>query len=199
MLALLSAAVCSAAPSVYDALDRFVGNAQRGRLSFDYSFTSSGDARMTGSGNAVIQGAAYIIKGNGLEIYSDGRTVASIDRESREVVLEALDQEGGSYLNPAAIVGSLDRSFKRKSCVKTEYSGKQAYKYVLEPVQTADLESVTLYVSPSGSAVYMMSVADVNGCVTTLFFSNFQILTLADIRIPDLQSLGSDYIITDLR
>lgn len=57
-------------------------------LSFDFSFTAEGDMTVTGNGSAVIQDDCYHVDTNGLDIWCDGQTRWTIDKESKEVYIE---------------------------------------------------------------------------------------------------------------
>ena len=85
--------LCPVAAAGQDALNRLIASSRTGRLEFDYSFSSGLDTRMTGRGHALVQGECFFINGNGLEIYCDGKTAASIDRESKEVIIESIEGE----------------------------------------------------------------------------------------------------------
>ena len=106
--------LCPVAAAGQDALDRLIASSRTGRLEFDYSFSSGLDTRMTGRGHALVQGECFFINGNGLEIYCDGKTAASIDRESKEVIIESIEGEDcGNYGNPASLITYIDKHVRR--------------------------------------------------------------------------------------
>lgn len=60
------------------------------RISLTYSCSISTNGTLVLlSGSLVLQGDCYHAKGNGLEIYSDGHTRWTVDRESKEVYIES--------------------------------------------------------------------------------------------------------------
>ena len=59
------------------------------RVSCDYTYRTVSGTVLTGTGNAVLQGDCYCLKGNGLEIISDGKTRWTVDPAGKEVYVEA--------------------------------------------------------------------------------------------------------------
>lgn len=57
-------------------------------LAYNCSISTNGTLVLL-SGSLVLQGDCYHAKGNGLEIYSDGHTRWTVDRESKEVYIES--------------------------------------------------------------------------------------------------------------
>src|SRR5574344_2972154 len=58
------------------------------RVSLDYSCTFTRQAPLKLDGTLLIQGDCYLAKGNGMEIYCNGKTRWTVDPESREVYIE---------------------------------------------------------------------------------------------------------------
>lgn len=55
-------------------LSRRFSDAEKGScVTFSYSFTMRGNAPVRGEGTAVLQGNMFIVKGNGVEIWCDGK------------------------------------------------------------------------------------------------------------------------------
>ena len=201
--------LCPVAAAGQDALDRLIASSRTGRLEFDYSFSSGLDTRMTGRGHALVQGECFFINGNGLEIYCDGKTAASIDRESKEVIIESIEGEDCGVspgitkqdLNPASLITYIDKHFRRKSCIKTNYAGLAVLKYVLEPVRETGISRISLFVSTDGKKLFGASVSTVDAGSTDFNISDFRVLpagALSDF-VLDCAGLGPSYIITDLR
>ena len=194
--------LCPVAAAGQDALDRLIASSRTGRLEFDYSFSSGLDTRMTGRGHALVQGECFFINGNGLEIYCDGKTAASIDRESKEVIIESIEGEDcGNYINPASLITYIDKHFRRKFCIKTNYAGLAVLKYVLEPVRETGISRISLFVSTDGKKLFGASVSTVDAGSTDFNISDFRVLpagALSDF-VLDCAGLGPSYIITDLR
>lgn len=81
-------------------------------ISVDYEFTSNtSGVKAVGEGTVLVQGNAYHMKGNGLEIYCDGNSTWMIDEPAREVMIEAADSKDAGYLaNPVILLMNLEKS-----------------------------------------------------------------------------------------
>ena len=64
---------------------------QTDRISLHYDCTYTQDAPMRLTGTLLIQGDCYYAKGNGMEIYCDGKTRWTVDPESKEVYIETAE------------------------------------------------------------------------------------------------------------
>ena len=96
-------------PSVFDTLRQ---KASEGCVSVDYEFslTLSG-VRTVGEGTVEIQGDAYHMNGNGVEIYCDGKSTWLIDEVAEEVVIESADsRDAGLLANPILLLMNLEDS-----------------------------------------------------------------------------------------
>ena len=138
-------------PQQEEALDSFVKRISSSAVSFTYSCViGDGGAEVTGEGTVDMQGDAYIVRGNGLEVYCDGRTRWTVDRQAQEAVVEAYDPDSPDYsVNPAALLRSFDKAFK-VTCVSV--SGK-SLDYTLEPVSSGtDIAELRLSLSADAKA-----------------------------------------------
>ena len=100
---LLMAACLPAAAQNIALLDKVPGH----RVTFDYvyGYTSGKTYDNVASGKMTVQGNAYSLKGDGLEVFSDGRVRWTLDRAAKEAIVENVDAED-VISNPAAIVSS---------------------------------------------------------------------------------------------
>ena len=56
-------------------------------VSFNYEYVvDDGRARITGGGSIDMQGEAYLMNGDELEVFCDGRTRWTVDRQSRKLL-----------------------------------------------------------------------------------------------------------------
>ena len=110
-------------------LDTFVSKVSSSLVSFDYSFTMpTKKAKMTGNGSVKVQGTSFIVDGNGLEIWCDGRTRWTIDRISEEALVESVDDSYDSYAtNPALMIASIDNAFREESFGSSKFGGKKGF------------------------------------------------------------------------
>ena len=75
----------------------------QGRLaSFDYSYSMSGSLPMNGSGSVKLQGNAFTMEGNGLDIRCDGKTRWTVDVAAEECYYALRSDTGGSIRQPSS-------------------------------------------------------------------------------------------------
>lgn len=58
-----------------------------GSVSCSYSYTAKGDFPVNGGGTALISGNCYRLSDSGAETWCDGKTVWTVDRAGKEVVI----------------------------------------------------------------------------------------------------------------
>ena len=166
--ALLLAAFTASAQSI-PLLDKAVGH----RVTFDYSYgyTSGGKTYdNVASGKMTVQGSAYLLKGDGLEVYSDGKVRWTLDRSGKEAIVESVDAE---YVmtNPAAIVAGY-KSFDKSLKVNSSGTDSLDISLTMENGQVSRFRLTGIRYAPEGA------------------LSDFQFAR---------SSLGSDWVVTDLR
>lgn len=187
-------------PQQEEALDSFVKRISSSAVSFTYSCViGDGGAEVTGEGTVDMQGDAYIVRGNGLEVYCDGRTRWTVDRQAQEAVVEAYDPDSPDYsVNPAALLRSFDKAFK-VTCVSV--SGK-SLDYTLEPVSSGtDIAELRLSLSADASCLLSAGFTAKDGTAAEFAIPSFSFSALSDPErfVFDVSSLGSGYYVTDLR
>ncbi|HBH09658.1 MAG TPA: hypothetical protein DDX40_09710 [Rikenellaceae bacterium] len=189
-------------------LDAFVSKVSASLVSFDYSFTMpTKKAKMTGNGSVKVQGNSFIVDGNGLEIWCDGKTRWTVDRISEEALVESVDDSYDSYAtNPALMIASVDKAFRELSFGSAKFGGKVVDASVLSPVSkgkgSMDIAGLKLFFKSGTTNLIGAEVALNDGSV-----SNF---TITNIRFEEAgkskesfrfneKTLDSSYVITDLR
>jgi hypothetical protein len=143
------------------------------RASFHYSYLLSrggADFSTVTDGDVIVEDNAYVLEGLGLKVVSDGKTRLSVDPEAREAVVENVEKED-IFTNPALFIGSWRKYASR---LKVNSSGK-------------DSMDVTLTLDDDTLARFIL---------TGIKFTEKQGLSTF---VTDVQSLPSDYLLTDLR
>lgn len=109
VLAILISLLFAQAPSTLDLLRQ---SAVTECVSVDYEFsTMVSGFKTVGNGTVQIQGNAYHMTGNGIEIYCDGSTTWLIDENSKEVLIESADtKDAGVLANPILLLMNLEES-----------------------------------------------------------------------------------------
>ena len=181
-------------------LDAFAGQLASGEVTFKYSFEVQGDVPLKGSGQASLQGPCYHVFGNGLDIWCDGKTRWTIDQSAREAYVEAVEVESSDYLdNPATLLSSLSSAFEIDGDKEVTLGGKRLREVLLTPVlEDTGLQRVILYLDGAVPARVSITVED--GTKTLFRLSDYAVHQKSGAAYSfDTASLGSDYVVTDLR
>ena len=144
------------------------------RVSFDYSYLLSlkgEEMHEVTSGKMVVEDNCFNLSGLGLIVLSDGKSRWTIDNEAKEVLVEEVDEDD-VITNPALIISSY-KGFGDN--LKVNSSGP-------------DSLDLTLRLDEKSSARFILKhivFSDPTG-------------EKKDFAL-DVKSLGSDYVVTDLR
>ena len=196
VMALLSGSrygmACAAAQ--YVPLERLENRVDSSEITFSYTYR-----------NVVLQGDAFILDVNGMEIYCDGTTRWTLDRKAEEMVIESYDSHSEDLsANPAILLRRLTAFFEVSSQSGTEYSGEKAIKVDLTPKSYPQLRSVTLYFrsgQPASDILIGASIAAADDTVTDFMISDFRYGPKGDpSRFSfDPSALAGSWVVTDLR
>ena len=189
-------------------LDTFVSKVSSSLVSFDYSFTMpTKKAKMTGNGSVKVQGTSFIVDGNGLEIWCDGKTRWTIDRISEEALVESVDDSYDSYAtNPALMIASIDNAFREESFGSSKFGGKAVDASVLTPANkgkgSMDIAGLKLFFK-SGTTILIGAEVTLNdGSVSEFTITNLKFEGAGKSKESfrfDEKTLDSSYVVTDLR
>ena len=182
------------------AFDEFAAALASASVRFQYAFEVKGDVPMTGNGTAALHGAAYHVSGNGMEFWCDGATRWTVDRSAREAYIERVDPSSVDYLsNPATLLGALQRAFRVESASDVTLGGRKLRCFKLSPcVDDTGLDAVAVYLDGRVPVRVLITVAD--GTQTLFRLSDYSVQEKSDAAFSfDIASLGSDYVVTDLR
>lgn len=189
-------------------LSAFVDKVSVSLVSFDYSFTMpTKKARMTGEGTVKVQGDSFLVDGNGLEIWCDGKTRWTIDRISEEALVESVDDSYDSYAtNPALMIASIDNAFREESFGSSKFGGKVVDASVLTPANkgkgSMDIAGLKLFFK-SGTTILIGAEVTLNdGSVSEFTITNLKFEWAGKSKESfrfDEKTLDSSYVVTDLR
>ncbi len=143
------------------------------RVTFHYTYSLSRDGSAfepVTDGQVCVEGNAYIMEGLGLKVISDGTTRWTMDADAGELLIENVVKED-LFTNPALFIGSYRNYMDR---LKVNSSG-------------ADNLDITLTLDDDTRARFVLS---------GISFGEPQ--GKSDFSV-DEKSLGSEYVITDLR
>lgn len=117
------------------------------RIQFDYSYSINQKVKITGSGNVLLQDSAFVMISKALEIYCDGKTSWTVDKDSKEVVIEEIAKSSYNLTNPAILLNDMEKSFV-KTFERTElFLGEKAQSVFMKPVIETEIAMVKLYFS----------------------------------------------------
>lgn len=168
-------------------------------MEYSYSLNSSG-LETLGNGTLLVQDDAYIMKGNGLEIYCDGSTVCAVDPEALEVVVDKASEEGDEYMaNPALLFVHLNELFKVDSSV----SNGEYVTVSLSPKVPAGITAASIVIKESSSIVTihraLFTLSDGNELDIKIKSMNFSEKKPLTSFVYDISALDSNWLITDIR
>ncbi len=201
-------ALSTAASARSRTLSDFIEKVSGSLVSFDYAYSMpSGKTKMTGSGKVRVLGSSFRMEGNGLEIWCDGKTRWTVDRISEEALVESVDDSGDSFsTNPALMISSVDDAFTETSFGASKFGGKAVDASVLSPKikgrGSKDLSGLKLFFK-SGTRTLVGARVELNdGTVSDFTISNIRFedgsAQKESFRF-DEKTLGSSYVVTDLR
>ena len=168
-LLLFFATLLPAAAQQIPLLDKVPGH----RVTFEYvyGYTSGGKTYdNVASGTMTVQGNAYILKGDGLEVYSDGSVRWTLDRAAKEAIIEGINADD-VISNPAAIVSGY-KGFGKALKVNGSTSDSLDISLTTEDGMVSRFRLKKVRFAPEGD--------------------------MADFKFSRA-SLGSDWVVTDLR
>ena len=166
-------------------------------LNYSYTLSVAG-VKTVGEGTVTTQDNAYVLKGNGINIYCNGSTLWVMDESGKEILIDSVAQGADAYLsNPVLLLANLNKIFSISSPVTN--GGNQIYK--LTPKQDCGITSGTVSVSVANPVFTSGSFKTSDGeqldvKIKSMTFSEKKPLTF---YILNLSGFDSSWMITDLR
>ena len=208
IVAILAAAVPSGAKS--KTLSSFIDKVSSSLVSFEYSFTmrtAKSSAKMTGSGDVRVQDNAFVMNGNGLEVWCDGRLRWTVDRLAEEALVELVDESADVYAtNPALMITSVDAAFEEVSFGTAKFAGKTVDASSLTPVlkgkSSMDIAGLKLFFKSGTTELVGAEIKLNDGSVSEFSISGLSFSAKGQEKGSfrfDEKTLGNSYVVTDLR
>jgi len=168
-------------------------------VTFDYKYAVRGDVPLKGNGSAKVCDNRFVTQGNGLKVYCDGKTRWTIDVNSKEAVIESVDQSFMDVMaNPALLVSSVSTSFEEISSGSATFDGKSCHYVTLYPSVSAGITLVKLFFS--GDTLKGAEVTARDGTITVFTVSNLKFSPkTTDGFSYDSSKFTSAWVVTDLR
>lgn len=182
-------------------LARFYDNLLSSCVEFDmsYSIRMSG-VKLDGKGVLELQGDSWILAGNGMEIRCDGKTLWTVDPESKEVVIDSLsdDVTAGIIINPAVMLINMRELFSLREVLPTK-EGKSLI-YTLYPKAESEVSFVNMEILKGDSSLKQLTFSMEDGTSAVVNISS----TKSGKKKPAEYfsrsvNYDSSWIVTDLR
>ena len=182
-------------------LARFYDNLLSSCVEFDmsYSIRMSG-VKLDGKGVLELQGDSWILVGNGMEIRCDGKTLWTVDPESKEVVIDSLSDDitAGIITNPAVMLINLRELFNLRVVLPTK-EGKSLI-YTLYPKAESEVSFVNMEILKGDSSLKQLTFSLEDGTSAVVNISS----TKSGKKKPAEYfsrsvNYDSSWIVTDLR
>lgn len=180
----------------------FAKTLSKGCAAFGYTYSMGGQVPLNGSGTIRLQGDAFVMKGDGLEVYCDGATRWTVDTAAEECYIEAVKAGGLDYeANPALLVGAVDKAFDLKRTAAATFNGLRVTQAVMVPVvKEGNISELSLMLSASREPAGIV-VSTTDGNVITVTVNDYELTPSVSEEAFrfDTKILNKNYIITDLR
>ena len=182
-------------------LARFYDNLLSSCVEFDmsYSIRMSG-VKLDGKGVLELQGDSWILVGNGMEIRCDGKTLWTVDPESKEVVVDSLSDDitAGIITNPAVMLINMRELFSLREVLPTK-EGKSLI-YTLYPKAESEVSFVNMEILKGDSSLKQLTFSLEDGTSAVVNISS----TKSGKKKPAEYfsrsvNYDSSWIVTDLR
>ena len=198
VLAFLSAmCLCAHGQNI---VSEFVSTLEGKCATFAYSYSLGGQVPLNGSGTVMLQGDSFTMKGDGLEVYCDGKVRWTLDTEAEECYIETVGDGLDIEANPALLVGAVDKAFKFNKTKSSSFNGKSVSEAILTPAVDTGIKEVSFFLTAAKVPVGAI-ITSGDGSTVTITLKDFTLKDEADISsfTLDTKKLGKNYIITDLR
>ena len=199
VLILLAAQVLKAQENT--PLARFYDNLLSSCVEFDmsYSIRMSG-VKLDGKGVLELQGDSWILAGNGMEIRCDGKTLWTVEPESKEVVIDSLsdDVTAGIIINPAVMLINMRELFSLREVLPTK-EGKSLI-YTLYPKAESEVSFVNMEILKGDSSLKQLTFSLEDGTSAVVNISSMKSGKKKPAEYFSRSvNYDSSWIVTDLR
>ena len=203
-------ATCMPSGAKSKTLEAFISKVSSSLVSFEYSFSmrsAKSKAKMTGEGTVKVQDNAFMMDGNGLEVWCDGSIRWTVDRMAEEALVENVDDSAESYAtNPALMITSVDSAFEEVSFGASKFQDKVVDASVLSPLHkgrySMDIAQLKLFFKSGTTDLVGAEVKLNDGSVSEFTIKDLTFSERLDTKESfrfDEKTLDDSYVVTDLR
>lgn len=173
------------------------------RADFAYSMENKAEGiREEYTGKAVIAGKKYHlnIPKLGMEVFCDGVTVRSYNKDANEVTVNSIEDESVGLLNPATLLSLYQKDFTGKFVKESVVGGRKVCEIDLLPSTDSEYSSVRIHVDRQQKMITYAEMKAKDGITYTLTVSNLKVNTpVADSEFTFDRSKYPDVEEVDLR
>ena len=154
-----------AAKKILDAVSAKFKTYKAPQASFTYKVENTqGKALSTKKGTVIMKGNKYKVAMDGMEIYSDGKTVWNYDKSANEVTINSVDASGTAMTPQKLLTNFYDKDFYYKYNGVKKLDAKQVQEIELTPAdKTRPFHKVYLMVDKSASSIYTAKFLEKSG------------------------------------
>lgn len=131
-------------------------------------------------GSLLVQGNAYLLKLMGITQLCDGKNTHTINPENEEILIEPIDSNQTSGLNPSTLFSFYKEGYRFEWDIKQPLGPGKTIQYIkLTPIDTyAQAAYLLLGIDIKTKHIYKLIEVGDNGTETTLTIRSFQYDTL---------------------
>ena len=154
-----------AAKKILDAVSTKFRTYKAPQASFTYKVENAqGKALSSKKGTVTMKGNKYKVTMDGMEIFSDGKTLWNYDKAANEVTINNVDQSGSAMTPQKLLTNFYDKDFYYKYNGEKKESGKQVQEIELTPTdKSRAYHKVYILVDKAGKHIYSAKFLEKSG------------------------------------
>lgn len=155
----------AAAKKILDAVSTKFKTYTSPQANFTYKVENAqGRALSTKKGIVTMKGNKYKVTMDGMEIYSDGKTLWNYDKSANEVTVNNVDASGSAMTPQKLLTNFYDKDFFYKYNGEKKEAGKTVQEIELTPAdKTRPFHKVYLLVDKAGRSIYSAKFLEKTG------------------------------------
>jgi outer membrane lipoprotein carrier protein len=182
-----------AAKKILDAVSAKFKTYKAPQASFTYKVENSqGKALSTKKGTVIMKGVKYKVTMDGLEIFSDGKTMWNYDKSANEVTVNNVDASAGSMTPQKLLTNFYDQDFYYKYNGEKKQGNKTLQEIELTPIdKSRPFHKVYLSVDKAAKTIYSARFLEKAGGRYTYTINSMK--TSASVKDSDFSFDKSKY------
>jgi outer membrane lipoprotein-sorting protein len=143
------------AKKILDAVSKKFKTYKSPQATFTYQVENAeGKVLSSKKGTVIMRGNKYKVIMDGLEIYSDGKTVSNYDKSTNEVTIDNVNSSGTAMTPQKLFTNFYDKDFYYKSNGQTKIGSKTVQEIELTPTdKTRPFHKVYVYIDKASNTI----------------------------------------------